>query len=375
MAFADFEVPNSGSPYRDLGELKHDQILHLPTGLIVNKTQLLDVISHSRVIYLGETHDNLEAHRIQLEVIQGLQERFPGKLSVGMEMFRQSAQPELDAWLEGHLSQEAFNKVFYKNWGGGYRWYKDITDYLKKHHIPLIGLKSNRDVEARLRKDGTGAEGLPDMELNDTHHKASSLAIFGGHQSNPGMMLKPYHMLVLWEESMAERVADFLRDNAQNDKKMIVLAGGFHVQYGFGIPKRAFRRVPHPYSIILPAITEVTPETEGRQMDVEHVAIPLYAADFAWKVPYRLPPKKIKLGVFLEELAQGLRVKSVQDNSNAGRAGLVQGDVLLAMDGASLDSVMSLIQRLQKKKAGSSIALTVQRDDTILTIDVHLKSP
>jgi uncharacterized iron-regulated protein len=56
----EFSVPDSGSPYRNLQNMDAGQILHLPTGLWgVSREQILDSIASSRVIYIGETHDNI----------------------------------------------------------------------------------------------------------------------------------------------------------------------------------------------------------------------------------------------------------------------------------------------------------------------------
>ena len=100
----EYAVPHSGSPYLSLDELADNGILHLPTGLKVSFNQMQDAISSSRIIYIGETHDNIEAHRVQLEIIKDLTRRFPGKLSVGMEMFRRSTQADLDLWNQKELS-------------------------------------------------------------------------------------------------------------------------------------------------------------------------------------------------------------------------------------------------------------------------------
>ena len=121
VAFAEeYAVPNSGSPYLSLDSLKNNEILHLPTGLKVSFDQMQNAISSSRVIYIGETHDNIEAHRAQLEIIEDLTRRFPKKISVGMEMFRRSAQEDLDRWNKGDLALGQFKKLFRKNWGNGY---------------------------------------------------------------------------------------------------------------------------------------------------------------------------------------------------------------------------------------------------------------
>ena len=105
----EYAVPNQGSPYKSLGELKENEILHLPTGVTVTVEQMIDTISGSRVIYVGETHDNIEAHRVQLEIIRRLHEKFPGQISVGMEMFRRSAQEDLDRWHKGNLARQTIS--------------------------------------------------------------------------------------------------------------------------------------------------------------------------------------------------------------------------------------------------------------------------
>lgn len=373
----DYSVPFQGSPYRDLAELQENQILHLPTGITVTFEQMMDTVSSSRVIYVGETHDNLEAHRIQLEVLRSLHQRFGDRLTLGMEMFRRSAQEDLDRWHRGEMDDRSFRKLFRKNWGRGYGLYQPIFEYLKKHSIPLIGLKASPETEQKLREGGPGQAGLPEMDTTDEYHRAYSMSLFGGNETHTGVVSKPYQMLLLWEESMAETVADFVQDEAHPDRKLMVLAGGFHVQYGYGIPKRAFRRTPHDYSIILPAVTEIPEELKGRQMKMEKkVAIPLYAADFSWKVAYIVPPpNRIRLGVYLEELEQGLRVLKVDPQSNAERMHLQPGDVLLKLDGQALIDIEDLASKLQTHQFGDTVSVTLRRGDEEQEVSGTLQEP
>jgi len=372
IAFAEeYAVPNSGSPYLSLDGLKINEILHLPTGLKVSFDQMQNAISSSRVIYIGETHDNIEAHRAQLEIIEDLTRRFPKNISVGMEMFRRSAQQDLDRWNKGDLPLGQFKTLFRKNWGNGYALYKPIFDFIIKNHVPLIGLKSSKKTEDQFRNNETSAHNsLPKIDFDDRYHRPFSMSIFGGHQA----MEKPYRMLLLWEETMAQTVADFLMDPSNVNSKLVVLAGGFHVQYGFGIPKRAFRRVPHSYSIVLPTVTELPPELEDREMDVKHVSIPLYSGDYAWKVQYKvLPTSKVKLGVILENNENTVRIKSVSANSNAEQAGLKNGDLLLAIDGTELIDIEDLTDKLKSLDVGDRARLIVKRGSEEMDIEIQFR--
>ena len=280
-------------------------------------------------------------------------------------MFRRSAQDDLDRWHSGNLPDKQFRKLFRKSWGRGYGMYQPIFEYLKENSIPLIGLKSSRAMEQQFRDNGSNREGLPEIDLEDEYHRAYSMSLFGGNDTHTGVVSKPYQMLLLWEESMAETVADFLKSDANQNRKLIVLAGGFHVQYGYGIPKRAFRRVPHAYSIILPTVTEIPEELKDREMKMESVSIPLYASDFSWKVSYIVPPtNRIRLGVFLEELETGLKVLKVEKGSNAERMNLQKDDVLLALDGNELSDVEDLAAQLQKHNFGDTVQLKIERDNS-----------
>ncbi len=331
-----------------------------------------DVISSSRVIYIGETHDNIEAHRAQLEIINDLTRRFPKKITVGMELVRRSSQQDLDIWHKGELPLNLFKKLFRKNWGSGYELYKPIFNFMKKNNTPLIGLKPSKNTEGLFRsKSGTsGKNNFPAIDFDDRYHRLFSMSIFGGHQA----MEKPYRMLLLWEETMAQTVADFLMDSSKINSKLVVLAGGFHVQYGFGIPKRAFRRVPHPYSIILPTVTELPPELEDREMDVKHISIPLYSGDYAWKLQYKVLPKnKARLGVILENTENTVRIKSVSKNSNAERAGLKDGDLLLAINKTKLVDIEDLTGALRNLSIGDKAKLIVKRGLEDVTMEIQFQ--
>lgn len=370
----EFAVPNNGSPYKNLAELETGQILHLPTGVVVTQKQMMDTVSASRVIYVGETHDNLEAHRAQLEILRDLFNRHPGRVAVGMEMFRRSAQRELDLWHAGKLTRLEFRKLFRENWGMAFQLYEPIFDYLESHRIPLIGLKSSQETERILREGGVDQEGLPEIDESDPYHRAYSMALFGGSDNHGEGDFKPYQMLLLWEESMAQSVAEFLENDRYKDWKLVVLAGGFHVQYGYGIPKRAFRRVPHAYSIIMPTVTKIPDNLKDREMKFEAVGVPLYSADFGWKLDYKVPPqKRIRLGVYLEDRDDGLHVVRVMADSNAERMGIRKDDLIQKLNGRKVVDTEDLSTRLQDHDFGDTVRVQLMRREREVEVEGVLK--
>ena len=182
----------------NLEKVKNGTIIHLPTGIEVTLGQMIDAISGSRVIYVGETHDNLEAHRVQLDIIKSLMRSHSGHIAIGMEMFRRSAQDDLDLWIQGSLSDSEFKNLFFKHWGGDFRLYQNIFEYIYKHQIPLIGLKSTEEAQISFKQNNTNSalEPLPEIDENDKYHKAHSMSVFGGHGDNSPENYSPYRTLL-----------------------------------------------------------------------------------------------------------------------------------------------------------------------------------
>jgi uncharacterized iron-regulated protein len=333
---------------------------------------MMDSIATSRVIYIGETHDNLEAHKVQLQIIKKLSEQFP--VAIGLEMFRRSAQEKLDQWHTGELSVKEFKNLFHTNWGSGYQLYQPIFDFARINQIKLIGLKSSRKLENSFRSGDPAPDNTfyPEMDDQDPYHRAYCMAAFGGHRGTEKALEKPYRMLLLWEETMAQTVSRFLINPKNKNTKLVVLSGGFHIQYGFGIPKRAYRRIPHAYSTIQPTITHIPEELKDREMIVEKVSIPLYAADYAWMVDYKVYDN-VRLGVRLAQKKEGVSIMAVTQHSNAEIAGIVKGDLLLRMDGKKLTRTEEVLEQLQNKKFDDHSTFHLRRDGKELNIEVVFK--
>lgn len=375
----DLPPPNrlAESPYRSIEGLPEGTILHVPTGVELTRPQLFDLLSGARVIYVGEAHDNVRHHRIQLDILRGLTDRFPNQIAIGMEMFQLPAQPALDRWSRGDLSDTDMLALWYDNWSEEYGYYREILEFIRARRIPLIALNASQQTAHALSAGGPDAlapedrAALPDIDAGDPFHRQQMEAIFGAHARGSGFD-GFYRTMLLWDETMAQAVAAYVTDPQHRDQRLVVIAGGGHVAYGFGIPRRAFRRAPVPYVTVLPE-TDVAAAPADRPdtvMEVESFALPLPVADVIWAVGYEGLPEGIRLGVRVESDEAGVVITAVEPDSAAARAGLKALDVILSFDGESVRRPVDVVRLVRSHAPGDRARLTVSRGPDTLTVDV-----
>jgi len=80
-----------------------------------------------------------------------------------------------------------------------------------------------------------------------------------------------------------------------------------------------------------------------------------------------------RLGVYLDETDDGLKIDDVVKDSAAEAAGLKKGDVILEVDGKKTKTVSDLRDVLSKKKKGDKVELKIKRGDKELTLTATLK--
>lgn len=368
---------NVESPYRDPSTLQKGEILHLATGRLLSETELLDYLARFPVVYVGESHDSLDDHAVELAVLKGLHERFPGKVAVGLEMLKRSSQPEVDRFIAGELGEKEFQKVWLKNWND-FSYYRDIALFARDNRIPLVALNVDDELKKALRDKGIEgldpelAKQVPEIDADDPYHRALTDAIMGGHTKGMKNPEAFYRVQLLWDETMAQTAADYLKA-AGPDRHLVVFVGGNHVRYGIGIPRRLFRRLPVPYAIVEPYVNPTLVEVpEEKKMDVELPVLPMRSADFYWSVDYRDgESERVRLGIMMEEAGNaGVRIAGVLPGSPAERAGLQKDDVVVGMDGVEVKEPFDVSYQVGLKKVGDTGPVVVRRGDETVTLQV-----
>lgn len=373
---------NAEMPYPPSAPPKVEEIYHLPTGLRVSIDGMIEMLSGARLVSVGETHDNLNDQRVELTVVRELHRRFPGKVAVGMEMFREPQQAVLDRWVRGELTELEFLKAskWYETWGFDFGAYRDLLLFAKENRIDVIALNPSKELQEAVRRTGLDnvpeevRRKLPEVGETDPWQRAVLDGVFKGHAGHGGgdeSFDSFLRIQLLWEETMAQAVVDYLKSPRGEGKRMVTITGGWHVKYGFGLPKKVVRRLPVAYAILLPEEISTPEQKEGRLMRADLPDVPLLPAHFAWYVPYNsIEEKRVRMGIRMEEKEGRLLVESVAPGSPAEKAGIANGDELLALDGRPVKETVDVLFMVGEKRDGDTARVTLRRGGEEKVLDL-----
>jgi uncharacterized iron-regulated protein len=220
----------------------------------VNPDTILQQLSQADVVYLGETHDRPADHVAQLKIIQALQQR-RAKLAIGMEMFQRPYQFVLNQYLAGKLSEtELLERSEYQTrWGFPWKFYAPIVQFAKTKQLPIMALNTPREVTRKVARNGLESLTLADKRfipplsevlLTPESYRQRIRQIYDqmhqGKGNNTGFD-RFFQAQVLWDETMAESIAQTLKQNPGT--LVVVLVGQGHLPYGEGVPNRVARRM------------------------------------------------------------------------------------------------------------------------------------
>lgn len=323
--------------------------VHMPN--VLDLGGIIERVSNKQIIYIGESHDRFEHHRVQFEIIQALH-RSNARIAIGMEMFQEPFQGVLDDYISKTIDEPAFLKKseYFKRWGFDYNLYRDILHYARAYAIPVIALNTDRDIVAAVSEKGIQALSdeqrglLPEyIDLSNDEYKERLKEFFEQHgQSSQRNFDFFYQAQIIWDETMAQNLNAYIREHP--DYAVVVLAGIGHMAFGSGIPERAFRLNGRPYAIIL----------NGEHPEQGIADYLLYPSELN-------APESPQLMVILEERKDGVEISRFSPGSVSEKAGLVKGDLIVSLDGTAVEDIDDIRIFLLNKKKGDTITVTVVR--------------
>jgi uncharacterized iron-regulated protein len=193
------------------------------------------------VVLLGEQHDRAADHQWQLAVIRALYADDPSMV-LGFEMFPRSAQPVLNTWVAGQLTEGAFLKQtdWAHFWGFPPELYMPIFRFARDHRVPMLALNVSHHLVHLVARSGwagvavAAREGVGNPAPASHEYRATLREAMGahGHAMPAGQLDHFIDAQLLWDRAMAEAIA------AQRGRRVVALMGGGHVEKLQGVPRQ-----------------------------------------------------------------------------------------------------------------------------------------
>ncbi len=212
-------------------------------------------LQRANIIYLGEIHDRTSDRQQQIAIIRSLLPTQP-LVAIGMEMFQRPAQPLLDRYLAGKITEAELRQQTQFDLRWGYSWddYVSILRFAKTNRLLVIALNTPTEITRKVAQQGLESlmgEDLryipPIDRIDRTNPKYQKIiwASYQQHAQNAAINSKSFERFytaqLLWDETMADRIATFVKERA--DYQIVVLAGQAHIVHNHGIPDRVQRRL------------------------------------------------------------------------------------------------------------------------------------
>lgn len=360
-----------------------DGVTDTHRGDLIGPRELAARLDGVRLLLVGESHTEIEFHRVQLRVLEELVAR-GRKVMIGLEMYPATEQSWLDRWSsDPAFGEEAFlrDSHWYRNWGYHWNYYREIFLLAHQRGLPMFGLNVPREIVSTMRKEGRGAltaeqaRLLPErIDTESEEHRRLFRAFFEGPEGLHSAMSDDqfegmYRAQCTWDGAMAHNALRALATTQDQSAILVVLVGSGHVAYGLGVERQARLEFDGKIASLVPIAVE-----DGETLRPVREARASYA-DFLWGVPLERDPLYPILGVSTAERAPGepRPVIFVSEDSVGARAGFTTGDLMLSMDGTPIGDKETFNRLMSEKRWGDDARFVVRRGESDVELVAYLR--
>ena len=234
------------------------RIVQIDKGESVSFDQMIDDLTSSSLIFIGENHDNPEHHLIQVQILQALLNRGENP-ALAMEFFQEPQQKYLDRYIKGKDDEGAFlkNIEWSKNWGFDYHFYRALMLLAKKEGLRVLAINAPNSIIRKVARYGLESLDLAErsqlaetIDLSIDSHRSFLQEIYEEHSHQDLQNFEYFYQAqCAWEDTMAENISHYLKKMGQ---KVVVFAGNGHIMDMFGIPDRTRSRVKVSSVTVIP---------------------------------------------------------------------------------------------------------------------------
>ena len=205
-----------------------------------------------QVVFVGETHNNPAAHRVELRLLEGAHARFgraagavrARQVVLSLEMFERDVQPVLDEYLSGLITERHFLAAS-RPWQNYQTAYRPLVEFARANKLHVVAANApERYVNrvGRLGPDslrelaGEAKRWLPPLPYAQASaaYAAKFERVMGGHAAPHG---NPFSLdaQALRDAAMAHSIAEQLR--SRGTTLVLHVNGNFHSEGGMGTPE------------------------------------------------------------------------------------------------------------------------------------------
>ena len=280
------------------------RVVDVSTGADRSFEWLASRLASSDVVFFGEQHDDPETHRVEFGLLDALS-RSGRPVVLSLEMFERDAQPLLNDYLAGRVSEADFLAKT-RPWDRYITDYRPMVELAKSKGWPVVASNIPRPMASAVGRKGLAALdtltpdertwAAKDIQCPEDAYRARFMETMRGHSSgspapSPGDTLPTavanrfYFAQCIKDETMAESIVEAMK-RAPGNALVVHYDGAFHSDYRQGTADRVRRRAP---DLRLAVVTAV-PVTDQSTATL---------ADHAGRADYiiftkRIPPKPAK---------------------------------------------------------------------------------
>lgn len=247
-----------GSPPRHLSVDTPPRTLPIIEGRSARPESFEAVVTNlaeAEIIVVGEEHDDLLAHRFQVELVRGLHERCP-ELVLSLEMVERDQQKPLEEYLEGAIDDRTFVETIRSGSRGQNTFIKHCLPLIrlaKQLNIPVVAANAPRMLVRAARVEGyEHLESMPPEtrrlfdipdQLDDGPYRrrVEQLMWNAGSIIDRTQIDAFMRAQELWDQTMARSVLGALEAGGD---PVVLVVGRFHGDFGGGTINRILEERP-----------------------------------------------------------------------------------------------------------------------------------
>jgi uncharacterized iron-regulated protein len=251
-------------PFITMGQeiaASHYKIYNTSTQKPATVGDIINSMNKADVLFFGEEHNDSTGHMLEFELFKGLEQQYPHKTALSMEMFSTDCQLVLNEYLAGLIREK--NLISDARTWPNYKDYRPLVELAKQSEAPIIaanapsrytnmatrgGLTSLQELDAQAK---TYLAPLPIDTATGLYYD-KFVKVMGGHSAMAGMQI--YQSQNLWDATMGWSIAKFYKKHS--GFKILQLNGGFHSEEKLGIVAQLKKYAPNARSITVAAYAD-----------------------------------------------------------------------------------------------------------------------